>query len=151
MFPSMALQNHSAPWILSLPPPLGTLCSVQWLAESVPLCICHALAEPPRRQLYLPPVSKYLWAWILVSVFCNVYTITMFVYMGWNTRSGSIWMVFNSVSAPHFVSVSPSVGILFPLLRRNRVFILEMQIKTILSLSILSLENNSRTIELRML
>ena len=46
--PPMGLQTPSAPWVLSLDPPLGTLCSVEWLAESVPLCICHALAEPPR-------------------------------------------------------------------------------------------------------
>ena len=36
-----------------LAPPLGTLCSVQWLAESIHLCICPALAEPLRRQIYL--------------------------------------------------------------------------------------------------
>jgi hypothetical protein len=31
---------------------LGTLCSVQWLAVSICLCICQALAEPLRKQLY---------------------------------------------------------------------------------------------------
>jgi hypothetical protein len=35
-----------------------TLCSVQWLAESIHLSICQALAEPLRRQLYKAPVSK---------------------------------------------------------------------------------------------
>jgi hypothetical protein len=30
--PPMGLQTPSAPWVLSLTPPLGTLCSVQWLA-----------------------------------------------------------------------------------------------------------------------
>ena len=40
--------NPFRSWFLSLAPPLGTLCSVPWLAESVPLCICHALAESPR-------------------------------------------------------------------------------------------------------
>jgi hypothetical protein len=30
--------------VLSLDPSLGTLCSVQWLAESIHLCICQALA-----------------------------------------------------------------------------------------------------------
>jgi hypothetical protein len=33
-------------------------------------------------------------------------------------------MIIPSVSAPNFVSVSPSVGILFPLLRRMKVSIL---------------------------
>jgi hypothetical protein len=31
--PPMELQTPSATWVLSLAPPLGTLCSVQWLAE----------------------------------------------------------------------------------------------------------------------
>jgi hypothetical protein len=41
--PSMGLQVPSAPWVLSLAPPLGTLCSVQWLPLSIHLCICQAL------------------------------------------------------------------------------------------------------------
>ena len=40
----MGLQTPSAPWVLSLAPPLGTLCSVQCLAVSIHLCICQALA-----------------------------------------------------------------------------------------------------------
>ena len=61
----------SAPWILSLAPLLRTLCWVQWLAESVPLSICHALAEPPRWQLYQAPISKPLLASTIVSGFCS--------------------------------------------------------------------------------
>jgi hypothetical protein len=34
---------------------------------------------------------------------------------------GSLWMVIPSGSAPNFVSVTPSMGILFPILRRNEV------------------------------
>ena len=30
---------------------LGTMCLVQWLAESIHLCICQVLVEPLRRQL----------------------------------------------------------------------------------------------------
>jgi hypothetical protein len=48
----VGLQTPLAPWVLSLGSPLGTLCSVQWLAESIHLCICQALAEPLRRQQY---------------------------------------------------------------------------------------------------
>jgi hypothetical protein len=47
----MGLQTPSAPSNLSLAPPLGTPCSVQWLAESIHLCTCQALAAPLRRQL----------------------------------------------------------------------------------------------------
>ena len=56
----MGLQAPSAPWVLSLSPPLGTLCSIQLLAESTHLCIYQVLAEPLRRQLYQAPVSKPL-------------------------------------------------------------------------------------------
>ena len=58
----MGLQTPSAPSVLSLTPPLGTLCSVQWLAVSIHLCICQPLAEPLRRQLYQAPVSIHLLA-----------------------------------------------------------------------------------------
>ena len=60
--PPMGLQPHSTPSVLYLSPPLGNLCSVPWLAVSIPLCICQALAEPLRRQLYLAPVSKHFLA-----------------------------------------------------------------------------------------
>jgi hypothetical protein len=44
--------------------------------------------------------------------------------MGWIPKWGSFWIVIPSVSASHFVSVTPSMGILFPLLRRIEVSIL---------------------------
>jgi hypothetical protein len=69
VFPPMGLQTPSAPWVLSLVPPLGTLCLVQWLAESIHLCICQALVESLRRQLYQAPVSKHLLASTIVSRF----------------------------------------------------------------------------------
>ena len=65
--PAMGLQAPSAPSILSLALPLGTLCSVQWMAVSIHFCICQALAEPLRRQLYQAPVSKLLLASAIVS------------------------------------------------------------------------------------
>jgi hypothetical protein len=55
----MGLQTPLAPLGLSLAPLLGTLCSVQRLAESIYFCICQVLAEPLRRQLYQAPVSKH--------------------------------------------------------------------------------------------
>ena len=48
--PSMALQNPSAPWVLSLALPLGILCSVQWLTGSTHLCICWVLVVSLRRE-----------------------------------------------------------------------------------------------------
>jgi hypothetical protein len=69
--PPMGLQTPSAPWVLPLAPPWGTLCSVQWLAESIHLCICQALAETLRRQLYQALVGKHLLASTIVSEFGN--------------------------------------------------------------------------------
>jgi hypothetical protein len=69
--PPMRLQAPLAPWVLSLAPPLGTMCLVQWLAASIHLCICQALAEPLRRQLYQAPVSKHLLTSTIVSGFSN--------------------------------------------------------------------------------
>jgi hypothetical protein len=65
------LQTPLAPCVLSLAPPLGTLCSVQWMAVSIYFCICQALAEPLRRELYQAPVSKHLLAFTIVSGFGN--------------------------------------------------------------------------------
>jgi hypothetical protein len=39
----MELQIPSDLSVLSLIPPMGTLCSVQWLAVSIYICICQAL------------------------------------------------------------------------------------------------------------
>jgi hypothetical protein len=41
--------------------------------------------------------------------------------MGWTPRWGSRWMVLPSVSALNFDSVTPSMGIFFPILRRSKV------------------------------
>jgi hypothetical protein len=49
--PPIGLQTPSAPWVLSLAPPLGTLCSVQWMALRIHPCICQALVDPLQRQL----------------------------------------------------------------------------------------------------
>jgi hypothetical protein len=108
----MGLQTPSAPSVLFLTPPLWTPCSVQgWLRGSTSVFICQALAEPLRRQLCQDPVTKHFLASNIVSGFGNC-------IWGWNPRSGSLWMAFVSVSAPHFLSIFPRVSILFPLLRR---------------------------------
>ena len=57
----------------SLAPSLGSPCSVQWLAESIHLCICQALAEPLRRQLYQAAVSRHFLASAIVSELISVY------------------------------------------------------------------------------
>jgi hypothetical protein len=39
--------------------------------------------------------------------------------MGWIPGWGSLWMVHPFVLAPNFVSITPSMGILFPILRNE--------------------------------
>jgi hypothetical protein len=111
----MGLQTPSAPWVLSLAPSLGTLCSIQWMSVSIHFCICQALAEPLGRQLYQASVSNHLLAFTIVSGFGGCL---------WDgpPKWGSLWMVLPSISAPHFVSVTLSMGILFQFLRRIKVF-----------------------------
>jgi hypothetical protein len=75
----MALQTPSAPSVLSLTSPLGTLCSVQWLAASICLCICQALTEPLRRQLYQAPDSKHLSPTIVSLGLVSVYGMDLHV------------------------------------------------------------------------
>ena len=41
----MGLQTPSISLVLTLTPPLGSLCSVQWLVASICICISKALAE----------------------------------------------------------------------------------------------------------
>jgi hypothetical protein len=65
----MRLQTPSSPWVLSLAPSLGTLCSIQWMTVSIHFCICQALAEPLSRQLYKVPVIKHLFVSTFVSEF----------------------------------------------------------------------------------
>jgi hypothetical protein len=98
----MGLQTPLAPLILSLTPPLGTLCSVQWLAESICLCICQALAEPLRKQLHQAPDNKHF----LVSTY------------GMDPQVGQS---LDGLSFPLFVYIFPPLGILFQLSRRTEV------------------------------
>ena len=46
------------------------------------------------------------------------------LFMGWIPKLGSLWMVISSGSTLNFVSVTPSMGVLFPLLRKIRLSIL---------------------------
>ena len=63
----MGLQTPSDPWVLSLAPSFGTLCSVQ--SMNVSIHFSQALAEPLRKQLYQAPVSKLLLASTIVCGF----------------------------------------------------------------------------------
>ena len=55
-----------------------------------------------------------------LSGICNSVWV-WWLYMGWIPGWGSLWMILPSVSDPNFVSVTPSLGILFHILRRIEV------------------------------
>ena len=58
-------------------------------------------------QQNLSGICNSVWVWWLI--------------MGWIPGWGSLWIVHPFVLAPNFVSVTPFMGILFPILRRNEV------------------------------
>jgi hypothetical protein len=47
---------------------------------------------------------------------CNIVRV-WWLYIRWIPGSDSLWMVHSSISAPNIVSVTTTMGILFPLLR----------------------------------
>ena len=55
-----------------------------------------------------------------LSGICNSVCVSWLI-MRWIAWWGSFWMVLPFVLAPNFVSVTPSMGVLFPILRRNEV------------------------------
>jgi hypothetical protein len=58
-------------------------------------------------QRNLAGICDSVWVWWLI--------------MGWISRWDSLWMVHPLIFVSNFVSVTPSIGILFPVLRRNEV------------------------------
>jgi hypothetical protein len=101
---SIGLHTRSAPEVLSLTPPMGT----QWLAGSICLCVCQALTEPLRRQLYQAPVSKHFLVPAIVSRF------GVCIWDGSPSRAVFEWPFFQSLLytlSPYFllwVFCSPS-------------------------------------------
>jgi hypothetical protein len=97
------LQTFSAPSVLSLTLPLVTLCSVQSLAASIPLCICQALAKPLRRQSSQAPLNMHFLASTIASWFGDGI---------WNVSPGGAvfgWPFLQSLLhtlSPYFVPLS---------------------------------------------
>ena len=110
----MGLQTPSAPWVLSLASSLGdpVLCPVDDCEH--PLLYLPGTGRAPQEtaisgscQQALVGICNSVWVW--------------WMFMEWIPRWNSLWMVLPSVFALHFVSVTPSMVILFPLLRRIEV------------------------------
>jgi hypothetical protein len=73
-------------------------------------CICQALVEPLRRKLYQAVVSRLFLASDLF--------LDLVVVYGMISKWGCLWMATPSGSDSHFVSVTLSMIILIPLLKR---------------------------------
>jgi len=99
------LQGTSAPLILSLSSPKGTLFSVQWLAASISLGVCHDLGEPLRGQLYQAPVSMHLLASAMLFRFGGC------MHVGCIPRWCRLRMAIPSVSALNLISISCPMNI----------------------------------------
>jgi hypothetical protein len=58
--------------------------------------------------------------WQNLAGICNSVWV-WWLFMGWILGWGSLCIVLSSVSAPNFVSVTPSMCVLFPIIRRKEV------------------------------
>ena len=67
----------------------------------------YETAIPGSLQQNLAGICNSVWVWWLI--------------MGWIPGWGSLWIVHPFVLAPNFVSVTPYMGILFSILRKNEV------------------------------
>jgi hypothetical protein len=87
--------------------------------------VFHPIDDCEHPLLYLPGTGKASQETPISGSFqqnlagiCNSICIWWLV-MGWTTRWGSLWVVHPFVSAPNFVSATPSMDILFPILLRT--------------------------------
>jgi hypothetical protein len=92
--------------------------------------VLHPIADCEHPLMYLPGTGRASQETAMsgscqqnLTGICNSVWV-WWLYMGWIPMWGSLWMVLPSVSVPNFVSVTPSVAILFPILRRDKVFTL---------------------------
>jgi hypothetical protein len=67
----------------------------------------YETAIPESLQQNLAGICNSVWVWWLI--------------MGWVPRKGSLWIVHPFILSPNFVSLTPFMGIVFPILRRNEV------------------------------
>jgi hypothetical protein len=82
-------------------------CEYPLLCLLGPGIVSHETAISGSFQKYLPSVCNGVSIWKLI--------------MRWIPGYGSLYMVRSFISAPNFVSVTPSIGVLFPILRRGKV------------------------------
>jgi hypothetical protein len=91
---------------------IGALCSIVYCEHPLlylpgTRIASYETAITGSLQQNLAGIFNSVWFWWLI--------------MGWIPRWGSLWIVHPFVLAPNFVSVTPFMSILFPILRRNEV------------------------------
>jgi hypothetical protein len=107
----MGWQTPSAPWVFSLAPSLGTLCSIQWTAVNILFCISrhwHSLTK----DSYIRLLSEGS-CWNLPNVW------VWWLFTGWIANWGSFWMVDPSCS--ELCLCNSFHGYFVPILRRKEV------------------------------
>jgi hypothetical protein len=89
--------------------------------------VFHPIDDCENPLLYLPGTGIVSHETAILGSFqqnlagiCNSVCVWWLI-MGWTPEWGSLWMVDPFVLVPTFVSVTPSMGILFPILGRNEV------------------------------
>ena len=104
--PPIRLQTPSAPWLLSLAPSLWT--------------VLHPMDDCEHPLLYLPGIGRASQE-TAISGSCHQALVGNCLVSGFG---GCLWLdpqVGQFLGALNFVSLTSSMGILFPILRRNEV------------------------------
>jgi hypothetical protein len=88
--------------------------------------VLHPIDDCEHPLLYLPGIGIASQETAILGSFqqnlagiCNSVCVWWLI-MGWTPGWGSLWIVHPFVLAPNFVSVTPSMGILFPILERMK-------------------------------
>ena len=89
--------------------------------------VFHLIDDYEHPLLYLPGTGIASYETAILGSFqqnlsgiCNSVWVWWLI-MGWILGRCSLWIVHPFILAPNFVSVTPFMGILFPILRRNEV------------------------------
>jgi hypothetical protein len=89
--------------------------------------VFHHIDDCEHPLLYLPGTGIASYETAITGPFSKIFLAlcnsvwVWWLIMGWIPGWGSLWIVHPFVLAPNFVSVTPFMSILFPILRRNEV------------------------------
>ena len=96
-------------------------------SSSIGDLVIHPIADYEHPLLYLPSIGIASQEKAIsrscqqnLSGICNSVCVWWLI-MGWTLGWGIHWVDDPFITAPNFVSVTPSMGVLFPILRRGKV------------------------------